>query len=450
MRYVLIIILMVILSAYFSASEISFNASNKIRLKKAAENGSRSAALAYRISEDFTTALSAILIGNNLANIAASTAATVIAMNLLMSLRTMNSDGMASFVSTVVMTVIILIFGEIVPKIIAKNNADSAVRFFAWPTRILTWILYPLVWLVMRLIRLLSSLWGKDDEDAPTVTEEELSSIIETAEEEGVVDEEKSELLQSAIDFRDTTVEEIMTPRIDMTAFDIADPPEEIEALVDESRYSRIPVYEDSIDNIIGILYLNHYYKKVADEAEGKDFDLRGLLMKPNFIHKTMKLPAALSLLRERKTHIAIVVDEFGGTLGLVTMEDILEELVGDIWDESDEIVEECVRTGENTYEVNGDMNIDDFFGEIEFEPREFECEYSTVGGWAIEMLDADPHVGDSFTFRDIPEEDGEEDDPEEPATTLTVVVSAMDDMRVTKLTVLVTRPKREDEDGED
>jgi CBS domain containing-hemolysin-like protein len=447
---VLIIILMVILSAYFSASEISFNASNKIRLKKAAENGSRSAALAYRISEDFTTALSAILIGNNLANIAASTAATVIAMNLLMSLRTMNSDGMASFVSTVVMTVIILIFGEIVPKIIAKNNADSAVRFFAWPTRILTWILYPLVWLVMRLIRLLSSLWGKDDEDAPTVTEEELSSIIETAEEEGVVDEEKSELLQSAIDFRDTTVEEIMTPRIDMTAFDIADPPEEIEALVDESRYSRIPVYEDSIDNIIGILYLNHYYKKVADEAEGKDFDLRGLLMKPNFIHKTMKLPAALSLLRERKTHIAIVVDEFGGTLGLVTMEDILEELVGDIWDESDEIVEECVRTGENTYEVNGDMNIDDFFGEIEFEPREFECEYSTVGGWAIEMLDADPHVGDSFTFRDIPEEDGEEDDPEEPATTLTVVVSAMDDMRVTKLTVLVTRPKREDEDGED
>ena len=450
MRYVLVIILMVILSAYFSASEISFNASNKIRLKKAAENGSRSAALAYRISEDFTTALSAILIGNNLANIAASTAATVIAMNLLMSLHTMNSDGMASFVATVVMTVIILIFGEIVPKIIAKNNADTAVRFFAWPTRILTWILYPLVWLVMRLIRLLSSLWGKDDEDAPTVTEEELSSIIETAEEEGVVDEEKSELLQSAIDFRDTTVEEIMTPRIDMTALDIADTPEEIEALVDESRYSRIPVYEDSIDNIIGILYLNHYYKRMTEEENKGPFSIRDLLMKPSFIHKTMKLPAALSLLRERKTHIAIVVDEYGGTLGLVTMEDILEELVGDIWDESDEIVEECVRTGENTYEVNGDMNIDDFFAEIKFEPREFECEYSTVGGWAIEMLDADPHVGDSFTCRDIPAEDGEEDDPEEPATTLTVVVSAMDDMRVTKLTVLVTRPAaEEEEDGE-
>ncbi|MCR5680912.1 MAG: hemolysin family protein [Clostridiales bacterium] len=445
MRYVFIIILMVLFSAYFSASEISFNASNKLRLKKAAEEGgSRSAALAYKISEDFTTALSAILIGNNLANIAASTAATVIAMNLLLSLKTMNSDGMASLVSTVVMTLIILIFGEIVPKIIARNNADAAVRLFAWPTRILTWILYPLVWLVMRLIHLLSGLWGKDDEDAPTVTEEELSSIIETVEEEGVIDEEKSELLQSAIDFRDTTVEEIMTPRIDMLAFDIADSPEEIETLVDESRYSRLPVYEDSIDNIIGILYLNHYYKKVTDG--GEPFDLRSILMKPSFIHKTMKLPAALSLLRERKTHLAIVVDEFGGTLGLVTMEDILEELVGDIWDESDEIVHPCVKTGENTYEVSGDMNIDDFFAEIEFEPREFECEYSTVGGWAIEMLDADPHVGDSFSYRDIPLEEGEEEDPEDPATTLTVVVSAMDDMRVTKLTVLVTRPETEEE----
>ena len=448
MKYILIIILMVILSAFFSASEISFNASNKMRLKKAADNGSRSAALAYKISEDFTTALSAILIGNNLANIAASTAATVIAMNLLLSLQSMNSDGMASLVATIVMTLIILIFGEIVPKIIAKNNADAAVRLFAWPTRILTWILFPFVWIVMRLVNLLSSLWGKDDEDAPTVTEEELSSIIETVEEEGVIDEDKSELLQSAIDFRDTTVEEIMTPRIDMTAFDIADPPEEIEQLVDESRYSRLPVYEDSIDNIIGILYLNHYYKKLTDSDSDEPFDLRSILMKPCFIHKTMRLPAALSLLRERKTHLAIVVDEFGGTLGLVTMEDILEELVGEIWDETDEIVDECVKTGENTYEVSGDMNIDDFFHEIEFEPREFECEYSTVGGWAIEMLDADPHVGDSYTFRDIPEEEEEDDDPEESrATVLTVVVSGMDEMRVTKLTVLVQRPVEEEDE---
>ena len=451
--YYLVILLMLILSAYFSGSEISFNASNKMRLKKAAEAGSKSAALAYKISEDFTTALSAILIGNNLANIAASTAATVITMNLLLRMNAVNSDGLASFLSTAVMTVIILIFGEIIPKILAKNNADVVVRWFAYPTRILTWILFPLVWLVMRLIRLLSRLWGRDDEDAPTVTEEELSSIIETVEEEGVIDEEQSELLQSTLDFRDTTVEEIMTPRIDMTVIDIADSAEEIDAVIAESRYSRIPVFEDSIDNIIGILYLNHYYKKISGDGTESEhpYSLDELLMKPCFVHKTMKLPAALRLLRERKTHLAIVVDEYGGTLGLVTMEDILEELVGDIWDESDEIVTPCQKTGENTYEVSGDMNLDDFFAEIEFEPRtDFSCEYSTVGGWAIEQCDSDPHPGDSFSYSSLdPELDEEEAEAEEYAV-VTVVVSAMDDMRVTKLTALIERHIPETEETED
>ena len=189
--HIFIIVLMLILSAYFSASEISFNASNKMRLKKAADEGDKTAALAYKISEDFNTALSAILIGNNLANIAASTAATVVAVNLLLQLTPGGNDGLASVLSTVVMTLIVLIFGEIIPKIVAKNNADVAVRLFAYPTRILTWILFPLVWLVMRLIKLLTKLWGKDDEDAPTVTEEELSSIIEAIEEEGVINEYK-------------------------------------------------------------------------------------------------------------------------------------------------------------------------------------------------------------------------------------------------------------------
>ena len=448
MRHILVIILMVILSAFFSASEISFNASNKMRLKKAAEGGSKSAALAYKISEDFTTALSAILIGNNLANIAASTAATVVAMNLLLSVKSVNSDGVASVVATAVMTVIILIFGEIVPKILAKNYADHVVRIFAYPTKVLTIILYPLVWIVMRLINLLSSIWGNDDENAPTVTEDELSSIIETVEEEGVIDEDKSELLQSTLDFRDTTVEEIMTPRIDLTTFDIGDPIDEIKELINSSRYSRIPVYEDSIDNIIGILNLNHYYKKMTEDGVEDESDLREQLLKPTFVHKTMRLPQVLSLLRERKMHIAIIVDEFGGTMGIVTMEDILEELVGEIWDESDEIELDCVQTGENTYEVSGDMNIEDFFEEIEFEPDDFECEYSTVGGFAIEMLNSDPHVGDSFSFRDVKPEDGEDND--EPHTSLFVVVEEMDDMRVTKLMVLVKRPEDSDSDEKD
>ena len=429
----LIIALMVLLSAYFSASEMSFNAANKMRLKKAAEGGDKLSGLAYRICEDFASALSAILIGNNLVNIAASTTATVIAMRLLLGKA---SDTVASLLATVVMTLIILVFGEILPKIFGKNYADKAVRIFAVPTRILTFILYPVVWLVMLLIRLLARVWGKDSEDAPTVTEEELSSIIDIIEEEGVIDEEKSELLQSTLEFRDTNIEELMTPRIDMLAFDINADPEKINAILDESRYSRIPVYEDSIDNIIGVLYLNRYYRALIDQPDPAKLDLRGMLMKPCFLHKTMKLPAALSVLRERKTHLAIIVDEFGGTHGIVTMEDILEELVGDIWDESDEVISELTQTGENTYEVSGDMNIDDFFSEIGFEPKDFECEYTTVGGWAIERLNADPHVGDSFTEKD-------ED------TELCAVVSEMDDMRVTKLTVLRNKIRAEEEEDE-
>lgn len=424
----LIILLMLMLSAFFSGSEISFNASNKMRLKKNAEAGSKTAAMAYKISEKFTTALSAILIGNNLANIAASSVTTIIIIQLLTALNVGESaNSLASAIATVIMTVIILICGEIVPKILAKQHADRVVCWVAYPVRILTIILYPAVFIVMLIVNLLRKLWGKDRaEDEPTVTEEDLSSIIETVEEEGVIDEDKSELLQSTLEFPDTTVEEIMTPRIDMLSIDVEDAPEAIEDIIEESRYSRIPVYEDSIDNIIGILYLNHYYRNSVD-AEQKP--LRELLIPACFIHKTMRLPAAMAVLREKKTHVAIVIDEFGGTLGLVTMEDILEELVGDIWDESDEIVSMIDQTGENTYEVSGDMNIDDFFSEIEFHAKDVECEYSTVGGWAVEMLNADPHVGDTFTYEN-----------------LFVVVAEMDDMRVTRLTVLVN-PVEESEE---
>lgn len=424
----LIIVLMLILSAFFSGSEISFNASNKLRLKKSAENGSKTAAMAYKISENFTTALSAILIGNNLANIAASSVTTIIIIQLLNALGIGESaNSIASAIATVVMTTIILIFGEIIPKILAKQHADRVVRWVAYPVRILTIVLYPLVFIVMLLINLLRKIWGKDNsDDEPTVTEEELSSIIETVEEEGVIDENKSELLQSTLEFPDTTVEEIMTPRIDMISIDIDDTDEAIAEIIEESHFSRIPVYEDSIDNIIGILYLNHYYK---NSVENSKKPLRDMLIPACFIHKTMRLPAAMNVLREKQTHIAIVIDEFGGTLGVVTMEDILEELVGDIWDESDEIVNMIVKTGENTYEVNGDMNIDDFFSEIESSNKDVECEYSTVGGWAVEQLNADPHVGDTFTYEN-----------------LFVVVSEMDDMRVTKLTVLVNPVEEKEE----
>ena len=421
-----VIFVMICLSAYFSASEIAFNSSNKMRLRRAAEGGSKTAALAFKISEKFTVALSTILIGNNLANIAVSTCSTLIVMDLFA-----NNVALASTITTILVTIVILIFGEIIPKIIAKQNADTVVKWVAIPTRVLTIILSPFVFITMGILAGLRKIWGSDrGEDAPSVTEEELASIIDTVEEEGVIDEEQSDLLQSTLDFSDTTVEKIMTPRIDMTAIDIDDEFEKIVAILsDPSQFSRLPVYEDSIDNIIGILSLTRYHKA---SLETEMPDIRSMLLKPCKLHKTMKLPAALAKLREAKMHLAIVIDEFGGTLGVVTMEDILEELVGDIWDDTDVIVNECTATGENTYEVLAEMNIDDFFEEIDFvKPQEFTCEYSTMGGWAVEMLEADPHVGDSFRYEN-----------------LFVIVASMDEERVTKLTVLC-EPKSDEEEDE-
>lgn len=419
-----VIFVMICLSAYFSASEIAFNTANKMRLRKASECGSCTARIAHCICEKFTTSLSAILIGNNLANIAISTCTTLIVMNLFR-----DNIAVASTVSTILITVVILIFGEILPKILAKQNADTVARIVAIPTRVLTVILSPFVFVVMAILFVLRKIWGSDHkDDEPTVTEEELVSIIDTIEEEGVIDEGQGELLQSTLDFSDTTIEKIMTPRIDVTAINIDDEEEKITALLaDATQFSRLPVYEDSIDNIVGILSLTRYYKATLDDAKP---DIRDMLMKPCKLHKTMKLPAALAKLREAKMHLAVVIDEYGGTLGIVTMEDILEELVGDIWDDTDVIVTECLATGDNTYEVIGDMNIDDFFEEIEFvKPESFTCEYSTMGGWAIEMLEADPHVGDSFRYENV-----------------FVIVAQMDEERVTKLTVLV-EPKSDEEE---
>lgn len=419
-----VIFAMICLSAYFSASEIAFNSSNKMRLRRCADCGSKTAKIAYGITEKFTVALSAILIGNNLANIAVSTCTTLIVINLFK-----DNVALASTIATLLVTVVILIFGEIIPKIIAKQHADTVVRWVAVPTRILTVILSPIVFVVMMILSVLRKIWGKDCKcDEPTVTEEELISIIDTVEEEGVIDEEQGELLQSMLDFGDVTIEKIMTPRIDVVAIDIDDEAENIAAIISDSmQFSRIPVYEDSIDNIIGVLSLTKYFKDSLNESQS---DIRSLLLKPCKLHKTMKLPNALAKLRAAKMHLAIVIDEFGGTLGVVTMEDILEQLVGDIWDDTDTIVNECVATGENTYDVIADMSIDDFFEEVDIsKPADFVCEYSTMGGWAIEMLEADPHVGDTFRYENI-----------------FVIVAAMDEERVTKLTVLIEQNSEQEE----
>ncbi|MBQ3792149.1 MAG: HlyC/CorC family transporter [Clostridia bacterium] len=423
---ILSVFVLLLLSAFFSGSEIALQSFNRMRMEKMAEEGKGGAKLALRLVSRFTYPLSTILIGNTLVNMAASSVATVLAMNWILSASGRENNGLASLLSTVVMTVTVLIFGEVVPKILAKEHAEPVARGVSRPIGVLTVLLLPLTFLVSALMSLLSRLWGKDYGDSdPSLTEEDLSTLIETSEEEGVIDEDRGEMLQSALEFKDTTVGEILTPRIDLVTLDIDDDFEVWEQTADASPYSRIPVYEDSIDNIIGILNLNRFYKEKIEE---NTFDIRRLLTEPLLIHKTMKLPRALSKMRETRSHLAIVVDEYGGTLGAVTLEDILEEIVGEIWDESDTVEEEIRPLGDGAYEVLGDMNIEDFFDEIGFEDPDFESEYTTVGGWCVEMLDADPKVGEGFDYRN-----------------LSMTVLEMEEMRVTLVRAVLAREEEEE-----
>jgi len=387
------IALCICLSAFCSASEMALSSCNQLRLENAAEDGSKKAKTALRITERFDDALSAILICNNLANIGSSSMASVLVILIL------GSDNYA-WVSTVAITVLVIIFGETMPKIIAKKNANSIAERHAYPVRFLMLILKPLIWVVVKLIDLITMpLPERDSEESAEEAVEELHSIIETAEDEDVIDEDQSELVRSAIDFSETSVLEVMTARVDVTSIDIDDPWEDILAIIEEAPFSRIPVYEDSIDNIIGVLYLNHFLKALTD---GDRVNIRALLMPPCYVYKTTKLPAVLNQLRRAKQHLAVVTDEYGGTLGVVSMEDVLEEIVGDIWDETDTVEQEIVCRSEGEYELDGSMILSDMAELLDLNEEEMEAESDTVGGWTIERFGSFPSVGDSFEYENI------------------------------------------------
>lgn len=407
--YLAAILLCVFFSNFFSSSEMAYSACNRVRLEKASADGSKRAAAAVKIVERFDDTLSAILIGNNLVNIAASSIGSLAVIELL-------GDGYA-WVSTVVITTLVIIFGETMPKIVAKNSANRIALRHAYFIRILSIVFKPLIMLVVGLIRLIClPLKGERIDGADDAAVEELSSIIETAEDESVLDEDRSELVQAAIDFSDVMASEVMTARVDMLALDIEDDWDELLKTIDESPYSRLPVYEDGVDNIIGVLYLNHFLKALAGNEKP---DIRSLLMPVCYVYKTMKLPAVLSELRRAKQHLAIVVDEYGGTLGVLSMEDVLEQLVGEIWDETDEVEEEVVERADGRFELDGDMVISDFIELMGLNEEDFDFESDTVGGWTIEMFGSFPKEGDSFDYENF-----------------SVTVLQMDGLRVEKLLV--------------
>lgn len=414
---------LILFSAFFSSVEIALASLNRMRLEKLAEEGSSTARMAVRLENRWDTALSTILIGNNIANTVLSAVVTALILGFGMS------EGAAGVLSTAVVTVVLLIFGEIVPKMIGKRLSLQLARAFSYPLAIIMILLRPVTVVVVAFVDLVARIWRRRKKPQPAVTEEELSTIIETVEEEGVIDEDKGDLLQSALDFSDRTVEDILTPRVDIEAISLDKTVEEIMPMLISSHHSRFPVYRDSVDHIVGILYLTPFLKEVATRGM-ENVRLEDGVIETAYVHKTTKLPDALQKMREMKVHMLVVLDEYGGTLGIVTMEDILEDIVGDIWDEDDVIEDEIVQKSENTYEVLGQTNIEDLFDEIDFVDRDFESEYSTVGGWAIEMLNEDAHEGDSFRYKN-----------------LTVIVSAMGDNIIERLTVIVSPPS-EDLDG--
>lgn len=415
----------VLFSAFFSSVEIAYTSLNKLRLEALAEKGNRRAKVAKRLSDRYDVNLSSILIGNNLVNNAASAFATMLAV--AWAAKSTLGEGTTTTIMSAIMTAVLLIFGEIIPKIIAKQHALGYACFMAYPLQLISWLFYPISFVVSKLLKKVTDRASAANDNA--VTGEELSVMIETAEEEGEVDEEQGELLQSALDYHETTVEDILIPRIQVEGIDIEDTPAEIRERCLHTAYSRLPVYEESLDHIIGILTVNHYLKAAADDPLTPP-DLRALVNETTYVHKTAKLPSVLSTMQEKQVHMAVIMDEYGGTMGIVTMEDILEQIVGDIWDENDVIAPDDIREiQENLYEVDGMTPISDLFERLELDDRGFESEYTTVGGWAVEMLEEDPHEGDTFTWR-----------------SLTVKVLEMHDNLVGKVEVSVAPPEDDDD----
>lgn len=407
------IFLCLCLSNFCSASEMAFSSCNVMRLENARDDGSKRAKVAVYITEHFDDALSAILIGNNLANIGASSLASVAVILI-------TGGDEYTWLATVILTVLVIIFGETMPKISAKKNANRVSLKNSYIVRAMMIIFYPLVWLVVSLIKLITmGMKPEQSDDDSDEAVEELQSIIETAEDEDVLDEDQSELVQAAIDFSETSALEVMTARVDVQAIDIEDDWDDILSIVEDAPFTRLPVYEGSIDNIIGILYLNHFLKALTDDGRA---DIRKLLMPPCYVYKTMKLPAVLNTLRKAKQHLAIVSDEYGGTLGVVSMEDVLEQIVGDIWDESDVVEQEVVQREESEYELDGAMILSDFLELVGLDEDDVDAESNTVGGWTLEMFGGFPKEGDSFTYRN-----------------LTVTVLSMDGRRVERVLVKVT-----------
>ncbi len=375
------ILLLITMSAYFSATETAFSSLNKIRLKSKAEAGNRRAALTLQLAEDYDRLLSTILIGNNIVNITASTVATILFIRLV-------GQAYGPTLSTVVLTVVVLVFGEVSPKSIAKERPEQFAMWSAPVLRVFLVLLRPLNFLFAQWKRLLSRVIRTSEDSG--ITEEELITMVSEAESEGGLDEHESELIRSAIEFGDLEVGDILTPRVEIAAVPEDATMDEVAAVFAESGFSRLPVYHDTVDDIVGVLHEKDFY---AARYRGQR-DLTGCVGAVQFTTPNTAIGALLRTLQREKSHMAVVVDEYGGTEGIVTLEDIVEELVGEIWDEHDEVVEQFRRQEDGSYLVACAADLSDLYDLFSLRG---DCDASTVSGWVIDQLGGLPHAGDHF-----------------------------------------------------
>ncbi len=377
---ILIMIFLIGMSAFFSSTETAFTSFNHARIKALARGGNKRARQALDLADNYDKLLSSILIGNNIVNILASSLATVVFVAWL--------GGAGVSVSTVVMTVLVLIFGEISPKTLAKDHADQLVLAFAPYINFIMLLLTPLNWIFAQWRKLLARIFPAPKDEG--MAEEELLTLVAEAEQDGEIDEHESDLIRSAIEFNDQTAEDILTHRVDIVALDVEMTMDEAEQVFRENTFSRLPVYEDSIDSIVGVIHEKDFFNNRTATS------LREIMKPPLFVTPTSRISDLLHTLQKAKSHMAIVSDEYGGTMGVVTMEDIIEELVGEIYDEHDQVVESFKKLPDGDYLIDCTASLKDM---QELFSIQGDFDATTVGGWVLDQMGRIPAVGDSFVY---------------------------------------------------
>jgi CBS domain containing-hemolysin-like protein len=381
----LLIVVLLLLSGFFSASETAFASVNRIRLKNYAAKGDKRASKALEISENYDRTITAILVGNNIVNIASASLGTIVFTELF-------GDGGVG-IATAAMTVLVLVFGEILPKSIAKENAEGVALSVAGILNLTIMLLTPLTWIFSK-IKLFASKLVFSGEERPSVTEDELKYIIDEIEDEGVLEEQESDLVRNALEFDEILVGEVLVPRVNVVAVEKNQPVSEIEELFLNEMYSRMPVYEKSIDKIIGIINEKDFFKMRA----GGGNSIEGIISKTLYFSELRPISEVLREMQKKKIHLAVVLDQYGGTQGIVTMEDIIEELVGEIYDENDEITPMLKKVSDNVYEVSAELSIYDMLEELELPEDIIESSSTSMGGWAMELFGRIPEEGDVIT----------------------------------------------------